>query len=310
MRTVHLSETAPTSALIEGTAPLPQPGPQELLISVRAAGVTSTELGWYPTLHDSSGNVRPAAVPGHEFSGVVTAIGNQVGSLEIGREVYGMNDWYSQGAMAEFCIAPFYAVSPKPLCLTHVEAASVPIGALTAWQALFDHARLQPGERVLIHGGAGAVGVFAVQLARMHGAQVAATASGRNFAFVASLGAGQVIDYNLQRFEDVVKDVDVVLDTVGGETLQRSGTVLKPGGRLVTIVSPEPDSPDPRVRGAFFIVEPNQKQLSELAELLDTGKLRPVVDTVVPLSQAPEAYAGKVQRHGRGKLVIEIPNNL
>jgi NADPH:quinone reductase-like Zn-dependent oxidoreductase len=240
----------------------------------------------------------------------VTAVGDEVGSLEVGREVYGMNDWYAQGATAEFCIAPFYAVAPKPLCLTYVEAASVPLGALTAWQALFDHAQLQPGERILIHGGAGAVGVFAVQLARLHGAQVAATASSVNLPFVASLGAGQVIDYRLQRFEDVVKDVDVVFDTVGGETLQRSWKVLKPGGRLVTVVSSEADSPDPRIRHAFFIVEPNQKQLSELAELFDAGKLQPVVDAVVPLSKAPEAYAGKVQRHGRGKLVIEIPTNL
>ncbi|HEY1754354.1 MAG TPA: NADP-dependent oxidoreductase [Bryobacteraceae bacterium] len=306
MRTVHLTDSA-QFPLVQDTAPQPQPGPQELLIAVRAAGFMLTELSWYPTSHDKDGRPRTAAVPGHEFSGVVAAAGKDVGSLEIGREVYGMNDWHSNGAVAEFCIAPFCAVAPKPVRLSHVEAASVPIGALTAWQALFDHARLQPGERVLIHGGAGAVGVFAIQLARLHGAHVIATASAGNCAFAASLGAEQVIDYRESRFEDCVRDVDVVFDTVGGETLQRSWSVLKPNGRLVTVVSSAQNSSDPRVSGAFFIVEPDQKQLVEIGGLLDAGKLRAVVDSVIPLSQAPDAYAGKVRRRGRGKLVIAVP---
>ena len=232
------------------------------------------------------------------------AVGEEFGSLEVGHEVYGMNDWYSDGALAESCIASFFAVARKPRKLTHTEAASVPISALTAWQGLFDRAKLQTGESVLIHGGAGGVGVFAVQLAKQHGARVIATASARNRDFVSSVGADEVIDYRASRFEDHVKDLDVVFDAVGGDTLDRSWAVLKPGGRMVTVVSTVAGSNDPRLKEAFFIVEPSQKQLIEIGCLLDDGRLRTVVDSVVPFENAPEIYAGKVQRQGRGKVVV------
>ena len=153
MRALLLAEPSHDLAAVED-APIPQPGPAELLIRVLAAGVIPTELGWYPTTHTRTGQSRTGAVPCHEFSGVVTGVGADVGDLETGREVFGMNDWYSEGALAEYCVAPFFAVAPKPAALTHAEAASVPISALTAWQGLFERARLQPGERVLVHGGA------------------------------------------------------------------------------------------------------------------------------------------------------------
>jgi len=289
-------------------APQPQPGRGELLIQVCAAGLMTTELSWYPTSHRKTGELRFGAVPSHEFSGVVSAVGEDAGTLGVGHAVFGMNDWYSDGAMAEYCIAPFYALALKPARLSHVEAASVPIGALTAWQGLFDHARLQPGERVLVHGGAGSVGVFAIQLARLHGAHVIATASARNLNFVSNLGAEQVIDYQASRFEDYAQQMDVVFDTVGGQTLERSWSVLKPGGRMVTVVSTAAGTADPRVQKAFFIVEPSQKQLVEVAGMLDSGQLRTFVDTVIPLSEAPAAYAGLVHRQGRGKLVVSIVN--
>lgn len=186
MRIIRLAGSAQTPALIEDAAPEPRPGQGELLIRVCAAGVILAELSWYPTSHRKTGAPRTGAVPSHEFSGVVAAVGQDVGPLEIGHEVFGMNDWYSNGAMAEYCVAPYFALAPKPGCLTHVEAASVPISALTAWQGLFDRANLQPGERVLVHGGAGGVGVFAIQLAHLHGARVIATASERNRDFVSS----------------------------------------------------------------------------------------------------------------------------
>lgn len=308
MRIVRLADSTQPPLLIQDDASQPQPGRGELLIRVCAAGIMLTELSWYPTSHRKNGEPRVGAVPAHEFSGMVAAVGEDVGSLEIGHEVYGMNDWYANGAMAEYCIAPFFGLAPKPRRLTHVEAASVPIGALTAWQGLFDHAKLQPGERVLIHGGAGGVGVFAVQLARLHGAHVIATASAHNRDFVSSLGAEQVIDYRASRFEECVQGLDVVFDTVGGDTLERSWSVLRPGGRMVTVVSTEADSIDARVKQAFFIVEPNQKQLVEVAALLESGQLRTVVDAVIPLLQAPEIYAGKVPRQGRGKLVVAVAN--
>jgi NADPH:quinone reductase-like Zn-dependent oxidoreductase len=306
MRCISVEGSESSAGLVTRNVPEPRPGRKELLIRVCAAGVTPTELRWYPTWHQRSGEKRSDAVPGHEFSGIVAAVGDEVGSLEVGREVFGMNDWYSDGALEDYCIAPFFAVAPKPARLTDFEAASVPIGALTAWQALFDHAKLQPGDRVLVHGGAGGVGVFAIQLARLHGAHVMATASGRHIDFVSSLGAHEVIDYRASRFEDVVKQADVVLDTVGGETLERSWKVLAPGGRLMTITSTAAASDDERVKKAFFIVEANQKQLYEIGALLEKGTLRPFVDAVVPLSQAQDAYSGRVERQGHGKIVVAV----
>jgi NADPH:quinone reductase-like Zn-dependent oxidoreductase len=191
--------------------------------------------------------------------------------------------------------------------LTHPEAASVPIGALTAWQGLFERAKLQAGERVLVHGGSGAVGIFAIQLARRNGARVITTASARNFEFLSQLGAEQVIDYRAERFEERVRDVDVVFDTVGGATLKRSWPVVKSGGRIVTIAADSERAEENRVKEAFFIVEPNRKQLSEIADLLEAGQLQAFVDCALPLAQASTAYCGQVkQRTGRGKLVIVV----
>ncbi len=305
MKVVRLADSG-QPVLIPDEAPQPRPGRGELLIRVCAAGVIWAELSLYPTTHTKTGAARTGAIPAHEFSGVVAAVGEEVGSLELGYEVFGMNDWYAEGALAEYCLAPFSAVAPKPRSLSYTDAASVPISALTAWQGLFDRARLQPGERVLVHGGAGGVGIFAIQLARLHGAHVIATASGRNRGFVADLGAEQVIDYRTSRFEDSAQGVDVVFDTVGGETLDRSWAVLNSNGRVVTTASTAAQSADVRVQRAFFIVEPNQKQLAEVAALLDAGRLRTVVGKVIPLSQAPAAYAGSLPRPDRGKLVVAV----
>ncbi len=307
MRSMCLSDSAQSPMLVEEQVPQPQPQRGELLVRVYAAGVTPTELLWYPTTHSKNGEQRSRAVPGHEFSGVIAAVGEDIAGFEIGQEVYGMNDWFSDGAMAEYCLTQPTSVAPKPPGLTHVEAASIPIGALTAWQGLFDRAQLQAGERVLVHGGAGAVGVFAIQLARLHGAHVTATASTRNLAFVQQLGAEHIIDYHTVRFEEIVRDIDVVFDAVGGETLQRSWDVLKPGGRMITIAADSETSTDDRVKQAFFIVAPNQEQLTRIGVLLEAGDLHPVVDAVLPLTQASAAYTGKVQqRRGRGKLVVAV----
>jgi NADPH:quinone reductase-like Zn-dependent oxidoreductase len=229
-------------------------------------------------------------------------------SGQIGREVFGLNDWYAEGATAQYCLATPLQVAIKPARLTHIEAASVPIGALTARQGLFDRAGLQSGQRVLVHGGAGAVGVYAIQLARRGGASVIATASQRSFEFLIGLGADEVIDYHTERFEQRVQAIDVVFDCVGGNTLQRSWDVLKPDGRMITIVSENENTVDARVKQAFFIVEPNQAELAEVGRLLDAGELRCFVDAVVPFAEASDAYCGKVKgRLGRGKMVVAIP---
>jgi NADPH:quinone reductase-like Zn-dependent oxidoreductase len=302
---VQQSPSGPT--LRAAKAPQPMPGKGEVLIRVHAAGVTATELSWNPTTHTKDGKERRNAIPGHEFSGIVAAKGEGMNDFAVGQPVYGMNDWYAEGATAEFCLTEPQSIAPKPASLSDEEAATVPIGALTAWQGLFDHAKLQAFERVLVHGGAGAVGHFAVQLAHLHGAHVIATTSTQTAAFVAQLGADEVVDYKKERFEDLVHDVDVVFDTVGGQTFEHSWRVLKPEGRMITIAAGGEDSADPRAKNSFFIVEPNQEQLIEVGKLLDNGSLKTFVKAVVPLSEAEAAYAKTVtQQLGYGKVVIDV----
>lgn len=304
---MRVNNTQQDPLLIAATLTQPQPGNGELLIRVRAAGVTPTELLWYPTTHTKEGGVRTGAVPGHEFSGVVAALGKGADGFKVGDEIYGLNDWFADGATAEFCLTQPQNVALKPKSLTHELAATVPIGALTAWQGLFDRAKMQPGERILIHGASGAVGLFAVQLAHLHGAYVIATASALDAEFVRRLGADEVIDYKSSRFEDQVEKVDIVFDGVGGETLERSWVVLKPSGRMVTIAADSEGTTDQRVKDAFFIVEPNQKQLLEFAKLLDAGTLKAFVSTVVPLEEASVAYGRTVRyKRGYGKVVIAV----
>lgn len=303
--TVDLTSGKPTLREVNAAEPRPEEG--ELVVCVRAAGVTPTELLWYPTTHTRSGSPRLGAVPGHEFSGVVSTNGAGTGGgFSLGQEVFGMNDWFADGATADYCVTRPEWIAPKPARLSFAEAAAVPIGALTAWQGLFDRAKLAGGETVLIHGASGAVGVFAVQLARRHGARVIATASASSREFLASLGAERVIDYRAERFEDLINDIDVVFDGVGGEMLQRSWAVLGPAGRLVTIAADSESTPDERTKRAFFIVEPKQEQLREVARLLGAGELRVFVQSEVPMSQAPMAYSGPKRGSTRGKVVIVL----
>jgi NADPH:quinone reductase-like Zn-dependent oxidoreductase len=293
--------------LIASALPQPQPGEGELLIRVRATGVTPTELLWYPTTHTKQGGARTRAVPGHEFSGIIAAVGKGADGFNVGDEIYGMSDWFVDGATAEFCLTQPQNIALKPKSLTHELAATVPIGALTAWQGLFDRAKMQSGERVLIHGAAGAVGLFVVQLAHLRGAYVIATASAGNAEFVKQLGADEVIDYETSRFEDQVENVGIVFDAVGGETLDRSWAVLKPGGRIVTIAADSEVTGDQRVKEAYFIVEPNQEQLLEVAKLLDAGSLKAFVSAVVPLEEASTAYSRAVRdKRGYGKVVVAV----
>ena len=308
MRAVQIIRVQPEPMLAEADVPVPAPRDGEVLIRVHAAGVTPTELLWSPTTQNKDGSPRNRAIPGHEFSGVVAALGKEIKDFSIGDEVFGMNDWFVDGATADYCTAPATSLAHKPKCLTHAEAAAVPIGALTAWQGLNDHAKLQAWERILVHGGAGAVGTFCIQLARHRGAKVIATASTRNVGFVSRIGADQVIDYAMDAFDRIVRGVDVVFDTVGGETLRRSWSVLKPGGRLVTVAADSENTNDAREKNAFFIVEPNHKQLTEIGEMLESGQLRVFVDEEVPFSSAAAAYNRETKRSlGYGKTVIVMP---
>jgi NADPH:quinone reductase-like Zn-dependent oxidoreductase len=204
--------------------------------------------------------------------------------------------------MADFCVTKPSALSLKPTSLPHIEAAASPIGVLTAWQGLHLHAKLQKGDRALIHGAAGAVGLFVVQLAKRAGAHVSATASRANFDLLEQLGVDQVIDYRESRFEDA-GIFDVIFDTVGGETLERSWRVLKDGGRLVTIAAESESNSDPRVKSAFFIVEQNGAQLAELSGLFDSGELRSFVKAELQMEEADRGYNGPITGPP-GKIVI------
>jgi NADPH:quinone reductase-like Zn-dependent oxidoreductase len=304
MNAIQLNSRGGPEALAYGPAAVPRPGAGEILVRVRAGAVTPTELLWVPTWTTRAGEPRPfPIIPGHEFSGEVHGVGPGVNDVAVGEAVFGMNDWFGDGAQAEFCVARTVDVAPKPKSVDHVTAAVVPISALTAWQGLAERAKLARGERVLIHGAAGSVGLFAVQLARGIGAYVIATASEHNVEFARGLGADEVIDYRARPFEDAATGVDVVFDTVGGDTLARSWPILRPGGRMVTIAADAEHTTEQRVKDAFFIVEPNREQLSRIARMIDAGELRPVVGGAFPLAEARRAYAHKPVR---GKVVLVV----
>jgi NADPH:quinone reductase-like Zn-dependent oxidoreductase len=309
MMAAYLTRRAGPQDLELGELPQPRPGKGEVLLAVHAAAITPTEFNWSPTFQARDGAPRPfPIILGHEFAGVIVDAGAGSEGVKPGDAMYGMNDWFTNGAQAEYCVAPATALAPRPRALDPTTAAVVPISALTAWQGLFERCQLKAGERVLVHGGAGGVGVFAVQLAHWRGARVTATASTRNVDFVRRLGADEVVDYRTTRYEKVVRDIDVVFDAVGGETLDRSWDVLRSGGRLVTIAAQSEAMNDPRARDAFFIVSPSREQLSGISSLLDAGALRAFVGAVFRLDQARDAYA-HAQRGGmRGKVALRVKN--
>jgi NADPH:quinone reductase-like Zn-dependent oxidoreductase len=288
----------PASLVYEQLA-RPQPGPGEALVRVHAAAINRDELDW-PT-------DRLPATPSFEFSGVVAAVGPGVEDVEVGEPVYALNDFDREGAAAEYTTIPMKFLAPKPRNLGHVESAAMPLAGLSAWQGLFVHGELTRGQRVLVHGAAGGVGHLAVQLARGRGAYVIGTASSANVDAVRQLGADEVIDHSSVRFEDVVEDVDLVFDTAGGERLERSPAVLRPGGRLVSVAA-EP----PRRRGiksSYFVVEPNRKELVELAKLADQGGLHPAIDEVFPLGDARRAFERSLGNQRHGKIVLRVADD-
>jgi NADPH:quinone reductase-like Zn-dependent oxidoreductase len=304
VKAIRLHHVDGPKSLLYEDAPKLIPKEHQVLVRVYATAITPTELDWYPTFHTPEGGMRPfPIILGHEFSGVVEAFGSGCLGIQVGDPIYGLSDWFIDGAQAEYCLTVPANIAPKPVTLEHTHAAAVPISALTAWQALIDRAHLSAGQRVLIHGAAGGVGSFAVQLARHQKAHVIATASATNTDFVKALGADEVIDYRITPFEAVVGDVDVVLDTVGGNTRDRSWGVLTKGGRLITIAADAEGSKEQRVRDAFFIVEPNRHQLVNIAHLIDTGALRPVVGAVFSMENFRQAYEQK-PLHGKNVLRI------
>jgi NADPH:quinone reductase-like Zn-dependent oxidoreductase len=292
MRAIRLHAPGGIAGLVDERVDTPRPGSGEALVRVYAAAITRDELDW-PT-------DRLPAIPSYELSGVVAAVGPGTEDVAPGDEVYALADFERDGAAAEYAVVPARLLAPRPRKLGHVESAAIPLAGLSAWQGLFDHGNLVAGERVLVHGAAGGVGSFAVQLARHRGAHVAGTASSGGVEVARELGADELVDNLTSRFEEVVEPVDLVFDTVGGELLARSPAVLGEGGRLVSVAE------RPSGDGVFFIVEPNRAQLVELAGLVDAGELRSLVDSVFPLDEAPSAFARSMEPGKRGKVVLRV----
>jgi len=307
MKALRLHSRGGPEQLVYEDAPIPDPQPGEVRVRVHAAGITPTELTWNETYQTREGRDRLPSIPAHDVSGIVDVLGNGVTGIAAGAEVYGLVDFPFNGSAAEYVTVATSWLAPKPRTLDHDHAAAVPLSALTAWQALFDHGHLVAGKNVLIHGAAGGVGNYAVQLARWKGAKVFATASTRHKDFVRQLGADTIIDYTTTRFETVVHDADLVVDTQGGETRDRSWQVLRPGGTLITLTGPLPKSlPRQDVEGIFFIVRPDRSQLVNLAALIDTSVIKPTLQATFPLSEGAKAFELALTGHLRGKIVLTI----
>jgi NADPH:quinone reductase-like Zn-dependent oxidoreductase len=302
--------------LIFETAPVPIPAVGEVLVAVHAAGITFDELTWEETW-TRDGQDRTPVIPSHEVCGVIADTGPGVTGWAVGDQVYGLIRFDRDGAAADYVTVPAADLASRPSTVSHVVSAALPLAGLTALQALVTHADVQPGEDVLVHGGAGAVGGLTIQLARYLEANVATTIRSDVGDHVRDLGATRVIDTRTEEFDDSAARYDVVIDTVGGATLQRSFAVLRPGGRLVTLSAPPPEGMAERydVRATFFVVTPDHDELGTLADLADRGELRvPIADTF-PLQRGREAFANGSQPHRLpGKTVIivvdEVRENL
>ncbi|HTS56648.1 MAG TPA: NADP-dependent oxidoreductase [Terriglobales bacterium] len=309
MKAVRIHNYGGPEVLRFEDAPRPTPGSGELLIKVHAAAVNPVDgkirAGYMKEIVPF---VLPF-IPGWDVSGVVETTGSGVTKFKKGDEVYARPDLSRNGAYAEYIVVKEAETALKPRSVDHVHSAAIPIVASTAWQALFDHAALANEQRILIHGAAGGVGSFAVQLAKWKGAYVIGTASTQNTAFLRELGVDEAIDYEKTRFEDVVRNVNVVFDTIGGDTRTRSWKVLKKGGILVSIVGPPPSADEAAkhgVRSAFFSAQTNASQLAEIAKLVDLGKVYPIVETVLPLAEARRAHELTEKGHARGKIVLKV----
>jgi NADPH:quinone reductase-like Zn-dependent oxidoreductase len=297
--------------LVFEQAPTPGPGPGEALVEVHAAAITFAELTWDQTWTDSAGQDRTPTIPSHEVSGTVVGLGPDAGSVEPGQEVFGLIDFDRDGAAAQYVTLPAADLATRPRSVSHTETATLPLAALTAWQALVDHAALKPGERVLVTGGAGGVGSYVVQLAAALGGAVTATGRAAQRDFLLGLGAGAFLasDSGEGAGPTPPKDgFDVVIDTVGGAVLDASYGMTRRGGRLVTLSAP-PDADKAAALGLqaeFFIVTPDAAELAHLATLVDDGKLRPVLSQTFPLPDGRAAFESASRPHPPGKTVLIV----
>jgi len=306
MKAIVAHEYGAPDVLKVEEVPRPEPNEDEALVRVIASSVNPADPLTLSGKYAREFGTHLPLIPGYDIAGIVEKTGANVTKLKVGDTVYGYPNF--GGGWADYVTVKEFEVAPKPKSLNFVESAAVPMGALTAWQALVDVAKLQPGQTVLIHGGSGGVGSFAIQIAKARGARVIATASTTNQALLKQLGADVAVDYTKTKFEDVAKDVDAVLDPVGKETLARSYNVIKKGGIVMSLVArPDPAQLEKNgIRGAGISVHPDAEDLAEIAQLIDAGKIKPIVTQVLPLSEAIAAQQQAATHHTRGKVVIRI----
>ena len=286
--------------------PVPEPKDDQILVRVIASGVNPADpLILSGKFADRFGTKLPLTL-GYDMAGVVAKVGKQVRTLKVGDPVYAY--LLFGGGWAEYCLSTEVESAAKPKSLSFVEASAVPLAALTAWQAVSDQAIIDTGQTILIHGGSGGVGSFAIQIAKARGARVIATASTANQNLLKQLGADVAIDYTKQKFEDVAQDVDFVLDTVGGDTLARSYGVVKKGGTIITIVSrcDPAELQKHQIQGKSLSSHPDVAALGAIRNLIDAGKIKPIVSQVLPLADATKATAQAETHHTRGKIVLKI----
>src|SRR6266513_730018 len=306
MKAVVAHEYGAPEGLKFEEVPRPEPKEDEALVHVIASGVNPADPLTLSGKYAREWGTHLPLIPGYDIAGVVEKVGAKITNLKAGDAVYGYPTF--GGGWAEFVTVKEWEVASKPKSLSFAEAAAVPMCGLTAWQAVVDTAQLQGGQTILIHGGSGGVGSFAVQIAKARGARVIATASTANQDLLKKLGADVAIDYAKTKFEDVAKDVDAVLDPVGKETLARSYAAVKKGGIIMSLVArPDPVEIEKRqIRGAAISAHPDAEDLAEIARLIDAGKIKPVVTEVLPLSEAIAAQRQAATHHTRGKVVLRI----
>jgi len=308
MKAVRIHAYGNADVLSYEDAPMPQLAPDDVLVRVVNAAVNPVD---WKVREGHTKSILAHSFPlilGWDVSGVVEAVGPEVTRFKVGDAVFSRPDIKRDGTYAEYVAIRETELAFKPKTISHAEAASLPLAGITAWQVLVTTARLSSKQRVLIHAGAGGVGSLAIQLAKTRGAYVIATASGKNVSLVRSLGADEVIDYRTQAFEKVVKDVDVVFDTLGGHVQDASWNVLKAGGIMVSIVSPpsEEQAKAREMRAQFVFIEPNAPILSQLAALVDAGAIRPIVGAEYALKDIAKAHACSQSGRAVGKIVLYV----
>jgi NADPH:quinone reductase-like Zn-dependent oxidoreductase len=308
MKAIRIHEFGGPDVLELENIAIPQPAANEVLIKVYASSVNPVDQKIVAGQASAKFPTKFPLTIGWDVSGVIEKTGHKVHDFNIGDEVYGRPFPTQNGAFAEYVVIKVSEIALKPKSIDHLQAAAVPLAGLTAWQGLFKYGKLEKGQKVLIHAASGGVGSFAIQFAKWKGAEVIGTASAENLAFIKQLGADEAVDYKNERFEELVQDVDLVFDLIGGETQQRSLSVIKNGGRLVTTVMPEftDDAKEKNIKLEGFTAQSYPEDLRHIADLIDNGIVSPVVSTILNLEDAQQAEELSAKKSGRGKIVIKV----